>query len=213
MGIEPTTYCLRNSYSTNELHRQVADAIISIMEYYQLELCGLTRKLPIVYIGRNTRLASFSILGDLDLVNKVSRELVKKFKKMDFDFIVGPESKVVPLVHEVSRQMKKERYVICRKSIKPYMAHPVTLKPLPFFPKHVRQLVIDGPDAELIRNRKVVVLDDVVSTGVTMRMMVKLMEKIGAKVVLVAAVLSQGEQFPDTPAVFTLGKIPILTEK
>lgn len=147
------------------------------------------------------------------MVDAVATELTKRFKKLEFDYIVGPEMKVVPLLSEVTKALGKKHYIVCRKSVKPYMVTPVVLKPLPYFPKHVRQLVLDGGDASLIKGKKVIILDDVVSTGVTMRMMEKLMGKVEAKVVLVAAVLRQGKQFPGTPEVFTLGEIPLLTDK
>ncbi len=178
-----------------------------------MEICGLSRQLPLMHISKNTLLASFSILGDVELVDKLARYFEEKLKKIDFDYIVGPEMKVVPLVHELSRRMGRKTFVICRKSVKPYMVTPVVLKPLPFFPKHVRQLVLDGSDAKLLSGRKVVILDDVVSTGVTMRMMDKMMEKVGAKVVWRAAVLRQGEQFPGTPEFFEIAKIPIFKEE
>lgn len=179
------------------------------MEYYTLELCGLSRQLPLVFVGKNTKLASFSLLGDTQLINKVADEFEKNLKKIEFDYLVGPEVKVVPLIYELSRRFKQKKFIICRKSVKPYMVSPVILKPLPHFPKHVRQLVLDGNDAQMLRGKKVIIIDDVISTGVTMRMMSKLMEKVGAKIVLCAAVLKQGEQFDKFENLLTLAELPI----
>lgn len=179
------------------------------MEFYKLELCGLVRNLPLIFVGKNTRLASFSLLGDVLLIGKIADEFTKKFKKIEFDFLVGPEVKVVPLIFELARRFKQERFVVCRKSVKPHMVSPVILKPLPHFPKHIRQLVIDGSDAEILKNKKVIIIDDVISTGVTMRMMGHLMEKVGAKVVLYAAVLKQGEQFDKFENLLTLAELPV----
>lgn len=179
------------------------------VDYFDLEICGLTRKLPLVYVGKSTRLASFSLLGDVELVEVVAGELEKKLKRLKFDFLVGPEVKVVPLVAELARRLGQKRFVVCRKSVKPYMVSPVILKPLPHFPKHVRQLVIDGGDAELLKNKRVVIVDDVVSTGVTMRMMTKIMEKVGAGVVARVAVLRQGEQFDNLENFIFLGELPV----
>lgn len=179
------------------------------VDYFEIDICGLKRKLPLVHVSRDTRLASFSLLGDVELVSKVAESLERKLAKYSFDFLVGPEVKVVPLVQELARRMGQKRFVVCRKSVKPYMVSPVILKPLPHFPKHVRQLVIDGSDAELLKDKRVVVLDDVVSTGVTMRMMAKMMEKVGAEVVATAAVLRQGEQFDDLKNFIFLGELPV----
>jgi adenine phosphoribosyltransferase len=179
------------------------------MEYYPLELCGLKRKLPLVFVGRHTQLASFSLLGDGELVEKIAGELIKKLVKIKFDYLVGPEVKVVPLVAEMARRLKQARFVICRKSVKPYMVSPVILKPLPYFPKHVRQLVLDGTDAELLKSKRVVIVDDVISTGVTMRMMGRLMEKVGAAVSAYTAVLREGKQFDELTNLITLGELPV----
>lgn len=180
------------------------------MEYYTLNLCGLTRELPIIHISKKTRLASFSMLGDIELVEKIASELVKKLKDHKFDYLVGPEVKVVPLIHSLAKRMGYKRYVICRKSVKPHMISPIILKPLAYFPKHVRPLVLDGSDAKLIKDKKVIIVDDVVSTGVTMRMMKKLMEKVNAQVVKTVAVLRQGEQFDSIDELMYLDELPLI---
>lgn len=179
------------------------------MDYYELKLCGLKRQLPLIFVGKKTRLASFSLLGDAQLTEIVAKAFEKKFKKMDFEAFVGPEVKVVPLIFELARRFKQEKFVVCRKSVKPYMVSPVILKPLAYFPKHIRQLVIDGEDAKYLKDKKVIIVDDVISTGVTMRMMGHLMAKVGAKVVLYTAILRQGEQFDKFENLITLGNLPI----
>jgi len=182
-------------------------------DYYRLEICGLKRKLPIKPIGRKTKLASFSLLGDVELVEKIAKELTKRIKDWQFDYLVGPEVKVVPLIHELAANLKQPTYVICRKSIKPHMVRPITLRPLPHFPKHIQPLVIDGKDSQLIRGKKVVIVDDVVSTGVTMRMMKKMMDKVGAKVVGLVAAIRQGEgQFDELEDLVYLVPLPIIKD-
>ncbi len=163
-------------------------------DYYNVEICGLKRKLPLIPISKKTKIASFNILGDTELTQKVASILALKLKKYKFDYLVGPEVKVVPLIHELSAKLGQKKYIICRKSVKPYMVSPVILKPLSHFPKHIRPLVIDGGDKNLLVGKKVIIVDDVVSTGVTIRMVKFLMEKIGAKVIAIAAVIRQGEK-------------------
>lgn len=179
------------------------------MDYFDLSICGIERKLPLIFVGRNTRLASFNLLGDVELVDRLADELAQKLRNVEFDFLVGPEVKVVPLIHGVAKRLGQKKFIVCRKSVKPYMVTPVILKPLAHFPKHVRQLVLDGSDAEILKNKKVVVMDDVISTGVTVRMMNRLMEKVGAKVVATVAVFRQGEQFEEIPNLIFLGELPI----
>lgn len=179
------------------------------MDYYDLHLCGLKRKLPLTFVGKKTKLASFSFLGDVELVNKIADVLIEKIKKYKFDYFVGPELKVIPLIYELAKRLNHKQFIICRKSVKPYMVEPVILSPLAHFPKHVKQLVLNGSDVKTLQAKKVVIVDDVVSTGVTMRMMYKLMEKAGAKVVATLAVLKQGEQFEKIDDLIFLKELPI----
>ncbi|MCL5675566.1 MAG: adenine phosphoribosyltransferase [Patescibacteria group bacterium] len=179
------------------------------MEYYNLEICGLKRQLPIVYLGPKMRIASLSLLGDVELVEKASRELLQKVENIDYDYFVGPEVKVVPLLHEMSRLSQKKRYIVCRKSIKGYMINPLILHPSSPF-KKLRSLIIDGADKKVIENKKVIVLDDVVTTGTTISAVEQLMDKAGAKVVAACAILKQGSaQIKD---LIYLGNLPIFTD-
>lgn len=177
-----------------------------------MEICGLRRALPIIHVGRKTRLAQLSILGDVELVDCLADTFAEKLKGMKFDYLVGPEVKVVPLIHGIAKRLGHARYVVCRKKVKPYMVEPMILKPLPHFPKHVKPLVLNGCDAKMLKGKQVVILDDVISTGVTMRMMLKLMEKVGAKVDRVMAVVKQGEQFDKFEDLFYLAELPIFKD-
>lgn len=181
-----------------------------MVDFYEIEIAGIKRKLPLMAVGKKTKLAQFNILGDVELVEKIAENLAKKLKNYQFDFLVGPEVKVVPLIHELAKKLGYKHYIICRKSVKPYMVSPIVLKPLPYFPRHIKPLVIDSRDAEILKGKKVAIVDDVVSTGVTMRMINKLMEKIGAEVVVNAAVIRQGrEQFDKLENFIYLAELPI----
>jgi len=176
------------------------------MEYYDLKICGLTRQLPIVPLGPKLKIASFNLLGDGELVEKVAEELAKKLIKNDFDYLVGPEVKVVPLVQILSKKLKKPRYVILRKNIMGYMTKPVINKSKP-------TLVLNGPDAEILTGKKVVIVDDVVSTGRTIRVVQEMMKTIGAEVVGAVAVIKQGEREEDIDVpFFFLGVLPLFRE-
>lgn len=180
------------------------------MEYYTLKLAGLIRKLPLNHVGRQTRLANFSILGDVELVDKLADTLTLKLKNLMFDYLVAPEVKVTPLVHGIAKRLGHKKFIVCRKSVKGYMVNPTIIKPLPHFPKHVKQIVINESDRLLITGKKVIVVDDVVSTGVTMRLMKKLMEKVGTEVVLCVSIFKQGStQFEKLENYFYLANLPI----
>lgn len=154
------------------------------MEYYQLNLCGLKRNLPIVHLSPKIKAASFNLLGDRELVEVAAKNIVKKIKDYKFDFLIGPEVKVVPLLQEMARLLKQPHYIVCRKNIMGYMIKPIISRNKP-------SLVIDGTDASLIRDKKVFLVDDVISTGRTIQVIKELMSQIGAEVVGVAAILKQ----------------------
>lgn len=157
------------------------------MEYYNLKIGKLQRKLPIVSLSPNMKVASFNLLGDPELVNISARKLCNKIKNLDFDILVGPEVKVVPLIHEMSNVLKLKKYVICRKNIMGYMVNPVK-------PSSESGLVLDGRDASYLKGKKVIVVDDVVSTGRTLKEINKLMESIDAKIVAVCSVFKQNDK-------------------
>jgi adenine phosphoribosyltransferase len=145
--------------------------------------------------------------GDGELVKKSAKILAKKLHNLKFDYLVGPEVKVVPLIQELSNLLKKDDYIICRKSIKPYMVHPIVYHP-ENLNRNLRSLVIDGKDAELLKSKKVVIVDDVVSTGTTINAICSLMEKVGAKVVATSALLKQGDICKKNDLIF-LDTLPV----
>lgn len=182
------------------------------MDYYELYLVGIERKLPLIKVGKNTSIASLNLLGDVELVDALADEIASKLKNLKFDYLVGPEVKVVPLIHGVAKRLGQKKFIVCRKSAKPYMLSPVTVKPLSHFPKHAKPLVLDGSDAMLLKDKSVVILDDVVSTGVTMRMMEYLMKKVGAKVIKTYCVIKQGEQFDNLNELNYLSELPVFKD-
>lgn len=157
------------------------------MEYYSLTIAGLIRKLPLVAMGPKLRIASFNLLGDGELVDAIAKELVERLKVIDFDFLVGPEVKVVPLLQVLATRLNKPRFVVLRKNIMGYMTGPVTGKTKP-------TMVLNGPDAQLLKGKKVVIIDDVVSTGQTIGVVSELIKSIGAEVVAVYAIIKQGTE-------------------
>lgn len=173
------------------------------MNFYLLKIGTIERKLPIVRLGKGVKVASFNLLGDSEMVEVIASKMVKKLTKVDFDILVGPEVKVVPLLHEITRILGKKRYVVCRKNIHGYMVSPVTSHNKP-------GLVLDGNDAAFLKGKNVVVVDDVVSSGLTMRVADELIESVGAKVVAYAAVFKQGDRNDDFfKNLICLGTLPV----
>lgn len=150
-------------------------------------------------------------MGDIELVDALADAFAEKFRAFSFDYLVAVDVKVVPLVHGIAKRLGHKRLVVLRRRVKPYMVAPIVMRPSPEFPKHVQQLVINGPDATLLAGRRVVVMDDVVSTGKTMELAGRLMEQMSATVVARAAVLRQGEQFTKLSNFLFVGELPIVT--
>lgn len=157
------------------------------MEYYNFHFCELTRKLPIVPLGPKLKIASLNLLGDGELVDVCAKALFQKIKEIDFDILAGPEVKVVPLLQALSMALGKPRYVVCRKKIHGYMTKQISIGRHP-------NLVLNGPDLELIHGKKVAIIDDVVSTGRTLKVMRELVEQNQGEVALYAVIAKQGEE-------------------
>ena len=175
------------------------------MNYYTLKICGFVRKLPIIKIGPKYSIASFSLLGDIDLVEVIAQELAERIKYLDFDFLIGPEIKVLPLIYQMSHLLGHKNYVVSRKKILGYMTKPIKSDGR-------KPLVLNGPDAQLLEGKKVVLVNDVVSTGRTVKEMESLMTKIGVKVSAIACVLKQGElQVKINKPFFYLQTLPLFT--
>lgn len=165
------------------------------MDYYALDFFGIKRSLPIISLSPKIKIASVSFLGDVELTQKAAEKLAEKLKDYKFDYLVGPEVKVVPLLFALSSLMKKERFIVCRKSIKGYMVGPTVLN-ISKDPR-IGKLVLDGIDAKLIKESRVVIVDDVVSSGTTLVNLEKLLISAGAKIIVKAAVFKQGSLYKD----------------
>lgn len=164
-------------------------------KYYDLEISGFHRKLPVVHLKDNIWIASFVMLGDVNLVNFCAGALATKLAKIDFDYVVGPEAKVIPLLQALSTFLGHSRYIVCRKQIKGYMKDPVELEVNSITTPGKQRLVLGGSDVDRIKGKKVILIDDVVSTGGTFNSLDKLMEKIDTEVVGRAAVLKEGDVY------------------
>ena len=175
---------------------------MTLVEYYTLKIGKITRKLPIVSISPKIKIASFNLLGDCELVESLAKQLKVKLINIKFDYLVGPEVKVVPLLQELSKLLKRKRYIICRKNIHGYMTSPIKSRSEP-------RLIIDGADAEILKNKKVVILDDVVTSGKTLSVVEELIKICGATVSAKIAVFKQDGQNPLPKDLVYLYTLPI----
>lgn len=171
---------------------------------YPVDIAGVHRELPIVQVGPGVCVALFNMLGDTEVVEEAAKALIKKIPD-NIDVLVTPEVKAVPLAHALSRLTGKP-YVVARKTEKPYMINPVSRTVISITTSKPQLLVLDGTDIPLIKGRRVAIVDDVVSTGSTLKGLSDLITDVGGVVGLVMAVFTEGSPRED---VIALGHLPL----
>ncbi len=174
-------------------------------EVYKMTIAGLERELPLCPINENLSIGAFIIFGDVELTVAASAELLKKCP--EFDYIITPEAKSIPLAYEMSRQSGKPYFVV-RKKAKLYMQNPVSVTVRSITTDSEQILILDGTEGERIRNKRVIVVDDVISTGESLAAVEKLVEKFDVDVVAKAAVLAEGDA-ADRDDIIFLEKLPL----
>ena len=175
-------------------------------KYYTVDIAGMKRDLLRCPLNEHLDIAAFIIFGDVELTMHASSELLKRLP--EFDYIVTPEANSIPLAYEMSRQSGK-KYFVARKRAKLYMKDPVTVNVRSITTDAVQTLILDGVDGEQIKGKKVVILDDVISTGESLKAMEELLSKFDCDIVAEAAVLAEGDAAERDDITF-LGVIPLI---
>jgi adenine phosphoribosyltransferase len=179
-------------------------------ESYSIVIAGLQRQLRLFEIKPGLRIAILNILGDTELVQACARALGKLLRGSKFDVIVTAEAKSIPLAHALSLEMSRP-YVVLRKSYKPYMGDALRAETLSITTGQPQLLILDEKDRRLIAGKKVLILDDVISTGSTLQGMRMVMERAGATVTKEAAILTEGER-SKWESIVSLGHLPLFTD-
>ncbi len=179
-------------------------------ETYSIEIAGLKRNLRLFQIKPGLRIAILNILGDTELVQACAGALAVQLKAIPFDVIVTAEAKSIPLAHALSVEMKKP-YVILRKTFKPYMGEALKAETLSITTGQPQVLVLDEKDIEMLKGRKALIVDDVISTGSTLQGMRMVIEKAGATVIQEAAILTEGDR-AKWESIIALGHLPLFTD-
>jgi len=161
------------------------------MKTYTLHVAGLTRELPIIKLSYDLSIASFVILGDTEIVRKTAPIIAKKLPEVDF--IVTAEAKGIPLAYEISRILNLNEYVVARKSIKAYMEEPIEVEINSITTTDSQKLYLNNQDAKKIKGKRIALVDDVISTGQSLKALERLVEKAGGKVLAKAAILAEGD--------------------
>lgn len=176
------------------------------MRTYTLNVAGLTRELPLCPISDKLDIAAFVIFSDVELTVRCTEELLKKID-VDYDIIISAESKGIPLAYEFARQTGKQ-YIIARKSMKFYMTEPLAVKVKSITTANVQTLCLSKEYADQVKGKRVLIVDDVISTGESLIALEKLVEAAEGEIVCKAAILAEGKSADRDDIVF-LEKLPV----
>lgn len=179
---------------------------MSERKYYELHVAGLTRQLPVCEVNEHLDIAGFVIFGDVEMTVKATTELLKKCP--EFDYIVTAEAKGIPLGYEFARQSGKP-YFVARKGMKLYMTDPIEVEVKSITTMQVQHLYMDGAEAAKLKGKKVLVVDDVISTGESLKALEFLLEQTGCEIVGRAAILAEGDACNRDDIIF-LEELPLL---
>jgi adenine phosphoribosyltransferase len=177
---------------------------------YSIEIAGVKRDLRLFEIKPGLKIAILNILGDTELVQASARGLAEKVKGVDYDIIVTAEAKSIPIAHALSVETKKP-YVVLRKTYKPYMGDALKAETLSITTGQPQVLILDEKDRELIQGKKVLIVDDVISTGSTLQGMRMILDKANATIAGEAAILTEGDR-AQWMHIHSLGHLPLFTD-
>ena len=173
---------------------------------YKIKVAGLERSLPLCAVNEELYIAAFVIFGDVELTVACARELLKIAP--EHDVLITAESKGIPLVYEMARQHSENRYLIARKAPKLYMRNVFSTEVTSITTVNRQMLFIDQNDADFMRGKKVLIVDDVISTGESLKAVEKLVNEAGGEVIGKMAILAEGPAKERTDILF-LERLPL----
>ena len=175
---------------------------------YEMDIAGLKRELPLCKVTDDLYIGAFVMFGDVELTVHCAAELLKLAP--EYDYMIAPEAKSIPLLYEMARQSGAEKYFLARKGPKAYMSGIFEVSVKSITTMSVQKLVIDTADAELINGKRILIIDDVISTGESLRAMEELVTKAGGNIVGKMAVLAEGDAW-NRDDIITLAPLPLFT--
>ncbi len=175
-------------------------------KYYHMTIAGLERDLPICALNDKLSIAGFVLLGDCELVTACAKALNAILPP--HDYMIAPEAKSISLINEMARLAGDKKHFVARKGQKAYMVDPISIKVQSITTADEQTLYLDSRDAETLRGKRVVIVDDVISTGESVRALEELVKKAGGIIVGKAAVLAEGDAADRTDIQY-LEKLPL----
>lgn len=182
---------------------------MSERETYTVEIAGITRHLPLFEVAPGVRIAIFNMLGDTIVVKAAAAALAEHLKSTPADVLVTAEAKGIPLIYEMSALMGLP-YIVLRKTYKSYMGDAISAETVSITTGKPQTLYLDEKDKAFINNKQVVLVDDVISTGSTLKGMENVVANAGGKIVQTAAVFTEGNG--DWGSIVALDNLPVFTE-
>ena len=159
---------------------------------YTMNIAGLDRDLPLCKVADDLYIGAFVMFGDAEITVACARELLARAPK-DYDYLLTAEAKSIPLIHEMARQSGAKTYFIARKGMKVYLTDPIHVTVHSITTQHEQDLYLSGEDAARIRGKRILIVDDVISTGGSLHAMEALVAKAGGTVAGRMAVLAEGD--------------------
>ena len=174
--------------------------------YYRMTVAGLERDLPICPLNEKLSIAGFVIFGDQELTVACARDLLKKAP--EYDYILTAEAKGIPLAHEMARQAGDAKYILARKGPKLYMRDIFSVTVNSITTAKEQKLYLDGADAALMKGKRILIVDDVISTGESLKALEALAEKAGGEICGRMAILAEGDAI-DREDIIYLEPLPL----
>ena len=174
--------------------------------FYTIDIAGMKRDLKLFPVSDDLNIAAFILFGDVEITKHAAKKLLELAP--DFDLIVTAEAKSIPLAYEMAYQAGMNDYIIARKGIKVYMENLITTDVDSITTVNTQTLCLGQAEADLLAGKRVLIVDDVISTGESLRALELLVEKAGGQIVAKMAVLAEGDAF-DRDDIIVLGKLPL----
>ena len=175
---------------------------------YHMTIAGCERDLPICPLNEKLSIGAFVIFGDCELTVACAGELLKRAP--EFDYILTAESKGIPLAYEMARQIGAKKWLLARKGVKLYMRDVLHVEVRSITTDHMQNLYIDGEDAALMKGKRILIVDDVISTGESLAALEALVEKAGGCICGRMCILAEGDAIKRDDITY-LGELPLFT--